>query len=91
MQTVENEIADIFKIKLKDALQKYVRGKVEVSVYQNRHNRTILRVEIIHEYYTFGFNIDQLYDRVNGIWSANDLALIILKKYRKRINNLFFT
>lgn len=91
MITVEKEIADILIIKLQDALQKYVKGKVEVSVYQDRHKHYILRVDIIHKYYTIGFNIDQLYDKVNGAWTANDLALIILKKYRKRINNLFFT
>lgn len=91
MKTVENEIANVMMINLKKDLQKYVKGEVDVTVYTDRHNRCILRVDIKHKYYNVSFNIDRLYDKANGAWTANDLALIILKKYRKRINNLFFT
>lgn len=91
MKTVENEIANVMMVNLKKDLQKYVKGEVDVTAYTDRHNRCILRVDINHKYYNVSFNIDHLYDKANGAWTANDLALIILKKYRKRINNLFFT
>lgn len=91
MQTVEREIANNLMIGLKNDLQKYVKGEVDVAAYTDRHNRCIIRVDITHKYYNISFNIDHLYDKANGAWTSHDLALIILKKYRKRINNLFFT